>query len=102
MRQQRGADAASAAAEDDAGVTGPETPVLEPAPLRRRPPQGSDAVRPAGLGSPRVEFLGVPHADAGGIARRTVRAGGCGVRWCPMLTVRRTATSGVRRRWNSP
>src|SRR5581483_468753 len=39
MRQQRGADAASAAPEDDAGVTGPEAPVLESASLLDRPPQ---------------------------------------------------------------
>src|SRR5206468_7581120 len=75
MRQQRGADAAGAAPEDDAGVAGPEAAVLEPAAVPDRPPQGSGAVRPAGSGTPRSELLGVPQADPGGIARETVRDG---------------------------
>src|SRR5512135_2039477 len=82
MRPQRGADAAGTAPDDDAGITGPETPVLEPASLSSWPPPRSDAVRPAGPGTARAELLGVPQADTGGIAGTTVRAGGCGVRWC--------------------
>src|SRR5258708_6496268 len=82
MRQQRGADAAGAAPGDDARITGPETSVLEPSPVPTRPPQGSDAVQPAGSDPPGTELLGVPQADSGGIAGKTVRAGGCDVRWC--------------------
>src|SRR5262249_39130987 len=77
VRQQCGADAASTASEDDPGIAGPEAPVLEPAPLPDRPPQGSDALRPAGLEVTRLELLGVPQVDPGGIAARTVRAEGC-------------------------
>ena len=73
MRQQRGADAASAAPQDDAGSAGPEAAVLEPSSLPHRPPQGSDAVRPAGPETARPELLGVPQADPGGIAKTTVR-----------------------------
>src|SRR5205823_14991181 len=80
MRQQRGSDAASATPEDDAGVTGPEAAVLEPSSVPDRPPQGSDAVRPAGPEVARPELLGVPQADAGGIAGKTVRVGRYAVR----------------------
>src|SRR3954468_698632 len=83
MRQRRGADAANTAPGDDAGITGPEASVLEPAPVSSRTPQGSNAVRPAGLESSRVELLGVPQAHPGGIEGKTVRAEGCVVRWCP-------------------
>src|SRR4051812_39375872 len=77
MRQQRGADAAGAAPQDDAGVTGPEAAVLEPASVPDRPPQGSDAVWPAGVESARLELLGIPQADAGGIAGKTGSSGSC-------------------------
>src|SRR5258705_12602119 len=80
VRQQRGADAAGATPEDDAGVTRPEAAVLEPSSVPDRPPQGSDAVRPAGVEGARLELLGVPQADAGGIAGKTVRNGRYAVR----------------------
>ena len=38
IRQQRGEDAAGQAPEDDAGITGPEASVLEPASVPDRPP----------------------------------------------------------------
>ena len=53
---------------------------LEPPPVPNRPPQGPDALRPAGPEAPRSELLGVPQADPGGIAGTTVRAGGYAVR----------------------
>src|SRR5258708_22819675 len=87
MRQQRGANAAGAAAEDDAGITGPEASVLEPSPISRRTPSGSDAVRPGGPEASRTELLGVPQTHPGGIAGKTVRAKGCGVRWCPFFVI---------------
>src|SRR3954467_12721468 len=83
MRQQRGADAASTAPEDDAGPAGPEAAVLEPAAVPDRSPQGSDALRSAGPEAPRPELLGVPQADPGAIAGTTVRAGGYAVRKSP-------------------
>jgi len=87
---------------EQVAITGPEASVLESGPLPRRPPQRSDAVRPAVPGSPRAESLGVPQADAGGIAGRTVRAGGSGVRWYPCPAIRRTGAvvraSSVTRR----
>ena len=66
MRQQCGADAASATPEDDAGCRGPQTPVLEPTPLSSRPPQGSDPVRRAAYRCP---------ASALGSRTRIVRTG---------------------------
>src|SRR3982750_1152598 len=80
MRQQRGADAASAAPQDDAGPAGPEAAVLEPPPVPDRSPQGSDTLRSAGAEAPRPELLGVPQADPRAIAGTTVRAGGYAVR----------------------
>src|SRR3982750_2904563 len=83
MRQQRGADAASAAPQDDAGPAGPEAAVLEPPPVPDWSPQGPDALRSAGPEAPRGELLGVPQADPGAIAGTTVRAGGYAVRKSP-------------------
>src|SRR3954453_18223631 len=83
MRQQRGADAASAAPQDDAGPAGPEAAVLEPPPVPDWSPQGPDALRSAGPEAPRPELLGVPQADPGAIAGTTVRAGGYAVRKPP-------------------
>ena len=65
VRQQRGADAAGATSEDDAGIAGPEAAVLEPEAVPHRPPQGPDAVWPAWSEGPRDEFRGVPQADPG-------------------------------------
>src|SRR5512135_1085754 len=80
VRQQRGADAAGAAPQDDAGIARPEAPVLEPASVPQRPPQGSDTVWSAGPETARPELLGVPQADPGGIAETTVRIGRYAVR----------------------
>src|SRR3954469_8179133 len=81
VRQQRGADAAVPAPQDDAGAAGPEAAVLEPAAVPDRPPQGSDALRHVGPEAARVELLGVPQADPGGIAGTTVRDERYVVRW---------------------
>src|SRR5512135_2737120 len=79
VHQQRGADAAVPAPEDEPGVAGPEAAVLEPAAVPNRPPQGSDAVRPSRPEVARPELLGVPQADPGG---------NCGNN-CPRRTMRR-------------
>src|SRR5215218_10288419 len=98
MRQQRGADAASAAPEDDAGPAGPEAAVLEPPPVPDRSPQGSDALRSAGTEAPRPELLGVPQADPRAIAGTTVRAGGYAVRKSHPILPRIGATRDVAMR----
>src|SRR5271156_2360595 len=87
MRQQRGANAAGATPEDDARITGPEASVLEPPSVSSRTPQGSNAVRPDGREASRLELLAVSQTHSGGIAGKTVRAKGCGVRWCPQSAV---------------
>src|SRR5512135_644350 len=73
MHQQRGADAAITAPQDDAGVAGPEAAVLEPAPVSHRPSSRSDTVQSTGPEAAGRELLGVPQADPGGIAETTVR-----------------------------
>src|SRR5512135_2028767 len=73
MHQQRGADAAITAPQDDAGVAGPEAAVLVPAPVSHRPSSRSDTVQSTGPEAAGRELLGVPQADPGGIAETTVR-----------------------------
>ena len=78
--QQRGVDAAGQAPENDAGATGPEASVLEPASVPDRSPRRSDALRPDGAEGARGELLGDPQAEARRIAGKTVHDGRYAVR----------------------
>src|SRR5512135_2584068 len=105
MHQQRGADAAITAPQDDAGVAGPEAAVLEPAPVSHRPSSRSDTVQSTGPEAAGRELLGVPQADPGGIAETTVRNRRYAVRRSPRngtFSLPGARTSGQRGHFRRP